>query len=96
VRRYEISPEAFGDLDSISSYIAVDNLAAADLWLEETYGAFDMLSRFPHMGRNRPDVQRGARSFVRGNYVIFYRARKKNVVILRVFEGHRDIQDAEI
>lgn len=95
--KYEVSSLALHDLDSISFYIAQDSLAAAETWLEDSYETFTMLSRFPQIGRGRPEIRRGVRSLARGNYVIFYRVtKKKQVVILRIFEGHRDIHQADV
>jgi toxin ParE1/3/4 len=43
------------------------------------------------IGRPRPELHPGIRSFAIKNYVIFFRYEVETVVIVDVLEGHRDI-----
>jgi len=43
------------------------------------------------MGRARPELGHGLRSFVVGQYVVFYRPSTKGIEIVRVLHGARDI-----
>jgi toxin ParE1/3/4 len=43
------------------------------------------------MGRSRPELATGLRSFPVGRYVIFYVPLSKGVEIVRVFHGARDV-----
>jgi toxin ParE1/3/4 len=79
------------DLDSIWSYIAADNAKAADHLLNRFGTVFEVLVQNPLAGRERADLAPGLRSFVVGNYVIFYFARSDGVEIVRVMHGRRDI-----
>ena len=66
------------ELTAVWEFIALDNVDAADRFLEAAYGTFQELARMPGMGRLRqfpPGRLRNLRSFrVKGfeNYLIFY------------------------
>jgi toxin ParE1/3/4 len=45
----------------------------------------------PHLGRERPELSPGLRSFVVGHHVIFYRLFDSGVEIARVLDGVRDL-----
>lgn len=49
------------------------------------------LGVFPEGGRLRPEFGIGIRSYPIVPYVVFYRAQKRGVEILRVIHGYRDI-----
>lgn len=87
------TPRARADLLDIWNYIAPDNEAAADRLLERIGRVFDMLAHQPHAGRGRPELGvTDLRSFPVGNYVVFYLPEAEAVTIVRVLEGHRDIE----
>jgi toxin ParE1/3/4 len=44
------------------------------------------------MGRARPELMEGLRSFPYGNYVIFFRYSDSLIEIVSIIEGHRDIE----
>jgi toxin ParE1/3/4 len=78
-----------GDLAVIWDYIALDNLDAADRFLE--------LAMNPEIGQPRrfPGSQlRSLRSFrIKGfeNYLIFYRPVSEGIEVLNVLHGARDL-----
>jgi toxin ParE1/3/4 len=84
-------PQAERDLDSIWSFIAPDNVRAADKLVERIGKVFEMLVNTPLAGRERPELGRGLRSFAVGNYVVFYTAGPDGVEIVRVLSGRQDI-----
>ncbi len=45
------------------------------------------------MGRARPELMEGVRSFPYGNYVILFRYSDSLLEIISIIEGHRDIED---
>ena len=45
----------------------------------------------PLIGRDRPELSPGLRSFVVGRHVIFYRRFGNGVEIVRVLDGARDL-----
>ena len=89
---YTITPLAAADLDNIYQYIASDNLVAAGKLLERYTEIFQKLAVVPGLGRNRPELGRGIKSFPTESYIIFYRVVEGGIQILRVLHGARDIQ----
>lgn len=88
--------QADADLDSIWSYIAADNIKAADNLIIRFGTVFEMLVQNPPAGRGRPEPAQGLRSFAVANYVIFYVARSDGVVIVRVMNGRQDVAAEDI
>ncbi len=88
------SPQIDSDLDGIWYYVASESSAGvADRLIDSITEQFLLLAKYPHVGRRRDDDLRPSlRSFPVGNYVIFYRVRDADVVILRVLHGSRDIR----
>ena len=86
------------ELDAIWEYIAIDNMDAADRFLDAAYGTFLELARMPGMGRMRkfPQVRlRELRSFrVKGfeNYLIFYDPIPDGIEVFHILHGARDIE----
>src|SRR5712672_458851 len=83
--------QADADLDSIWSYIAADNVKAADGLIDRIGTVFEMLAQNPRAGRARADLVRGLRSFPVGNYIVFYFVRSDGIEVVRVMNGRRDI-----
>ncbi|MES2198406.1 MAG: type II toxin-antitoxin system RelE/ParE family toxin [Pseudomonadota bacterium] len=83
--------QADADLDSIWSYIAADNIKAADNLLARIGTVFKMLVQNPLAGRARADLARGLRSVTVGNYIVFYFALSDGVEIVRVMHARQDI-----
>lgn len=67
-------PLAREDLLEIWEFIAEDNEAAADRTLDRIESALRSIASNPHMGRARPELRPGVRSFPVGSYILFYRA----------------------
>jgi toxin ParE1/3/4 len=64
---------AEADLDEIWFFIAVDNVAAADNFLDDIDKSCQLLAMEPDAGRLRPELAAQLRSFPVGRYVLFYR-----------------------
>jgi len=79
------------DLDSIWSYIAADNVSAADKQVTRIGEIFEMLMQTPLAGRERPELQQHLRSFPVGSYVVFYVPLPDGIEIVRVMNGRQDI-----
>jgi toxin ParE1/3/4 len=86
------------ELAAIWDYIALDNLGAADRFLQSAYDTFQELLRTPHMGPLRkfaaPQLT-ALRSFrVRGfdNYLIFYRPTSEGIEIFHVLHGAQNLE----
>ena len=89
--RYRLSQQSHSDLEEIWLYIALDNLAAADRFIDELVGKFRTLAEQPGIGHARDELAESLRSFPVGNYVIFYRPMQNGIDIVRVLSGFRDI-----
>ncbi|MEN9574915.1 MAG: hypothetical protein RL514_2770 [Verrucomicrobiota bacterium] len=84
------TPEARLDLCDIWEYIADDNVSAADRLVEEIDAQCKFLARMPEIGRLREELSPHLRSWVVGNYVIFYRPQPNGIEVIRVLHGRRN------
>ncbi len=89
--RYSIAPLARGDLDEIWDYIASDNAAAANRLLDELHQMFLLLGTQPLIGQTRQELRENLRSFSVGKYVIYYERVDRQIRVLRVLHGSRDV-----
>ncbi|QKQ75781.1 type II toxin-antitoxin system RelE/ParE family toxin [Nostoc sp. TCL240-02] len=79
---YTFTPLAVSDLDNIYEYIAANDLAIVGQLLNRFTELFRKLAAMPGIGRNRPELGEGIRSFPSGNYVIFYRSFEGGIQIM--------------
>ena len=89
------APQADSDLDEIWYHVATESgsVEIADRLIDAIADRFFLLASYPHIGRSRAeDLCPGLRSFPVGEYVIFYRVREGDVLILRVLRGGRNIE----
>lgn len=82
---------AEADILEIWDYIADDNPAAADRWVDQLDRQFRMLATQPKMGRARNELAPGVRSFPFGRYVVFYVLLDVGIDVVRVLHGARDV-----
>jgi len=90
-----LAPSAESDLDDIWYYVATESgsVDIADRIIEAITQSFWTIAQFPHIGRRRDrELSSGLRSFPVGDYIIFYRAEGRDVLILRVIRGSRNIE----
>jgi len=87
-----IRPQALADLAEIWAYIAEDSLEHADAFSDRIDRAFEALAGKPKMGRARPELAAGVRSFPVGRYVVFYLPRARGIEVIRVLHGARDLK----
>jgi toxin ParE1/3/4 len=86
------------ELDSIWEYMAIDNMDAADRFIEAVYGTFQELARMPGMGRKRDSLQARLRELrsirVKGfeNYLIFYGPIADGIEVFHILHGSRDLE----
>jgi toxin ParE1/3/4 len=90
---YIVTPNAEKDIDEILLFIAADNLEAAIAFNERLSNLFEMLADNTKMGRERPELKEGLRSFPEGSYLIFYREWAGVLAIVRVLHGSRDLEE---
>lgn len=81
---------ARGDLVDLWLYIAEDNVAAADAYIERLQHSFAFLAENPQMGSDRSDIAEGLKSFAIDNFVIYYQLHDRGITVLRVWHTARD------
>lgn len=91
------SPLAVDRVAEISEYIAFDNPAAAQKWVEEVFEKVKTLQKSPKMGRTVPEVERDEiREILYGNYRIIYHFSVQKISILTVRHGKQILPEEEI
>lgn len=63
----------------------------ADAYVRALFEAFARIGENPQMGRLRPELGRGLRSFPHGSHIVFFMEWNEEVAIVRVLHGSRDI-----
>jgi plasmid stabilization system protein ParE len=90
---YQLTLEAYQDLQDLAEYIAAENSEAAQRLLAALETAFDQLAAFPRTGHPRPDLA-GSRPVLFwpvGAYLVIYRPDLQPIEIIAVVHGSRDI-----
>jgi toxin ParE1/3/4 len=90
--RFKISTGAAQDLENIWSYVASNNIAAADNLFDKLREKFAKLAKFPQMGQGCDYLAASLRSFTVGSYLIFYRILDEGIEIVRIIHGSQDIE----
>jgi plasmid stabilization system protein ParE len=89
-----LSPDALQDLQDIWDFIAFDNANAADQLQDEFFNAFEKLAQHPRLGHSRPDItERDVRFWPTGSYLIVYREWPKELQVLAILHGSRDVPE---
>ena len=91
MNQFRVSAVARLDLEGIWFYIAQDDPAAADKFIQAVVSRFSKLAALPELGRRREELSPRLRSFPVGRYVIFYRPMENGIEIARVLHGARDL-----
>lgn len=83
-------------VEEISGYIALDDVRAAEQWVEALFDLVDsQLSEFPESGRVVPELEsKGVRELVYGAYRVFYRLHD-SVEVLTVRHGSQLLREDE-
>ena len=84
------------DLIEVWQFIADDNEAAADRFLDRIDIVLAMLRDNPLAGRKRPELAPEIRSFPVGNFILFYRPIAAGIELVRVRSGYLDIQPEDM
>lgn len=87
------SASAENDLLEAWLYVAEDSVTAADRMLDQIEAETIRLLDYPQMGRERPELSPGIRSWPTSTpYTLFYFPDDQGVVVARVLHHARDIQ----
>lgn len=89
-----LTPAAEDDLFEIWSFIARDNVVAADRLEVDFFDTFERLANRPDLGHFRRDLtDKPVRFFsVRGTYLIVYDPAAEPLEIIRVLHGAREVR----
>jgi len=88
-----ITEPAREDLLEIYQHIAPDNPAAAERLLRTFQEKFELLLKFPNIGRERNEMIINLRSLPVGKYIILYQPSGEVVEILRVRHGATNLTE---
>jgi len=89
-----LSKEALRDLDDLWFYIATDIPQNADRFLDRLVASIEStLTTLPLAGRPREEFGQGLRSFMFENYVVFYRKLRRDIQVVRIIHGRRDLSN---
>ncbi len=90
--KVKYSALASADLWENAEYIGQDKPDAAYKWVETIENVCKTLASNPEVEQARKSRNHGpCRSFVSGNYVIFFRGISDGVEIIRIVRGERDL-----
>lgn len=78
------------DLLEIWTYVARDNLAAADKLIRSIDEKFQFLAENPTAGEKLEQIRVGLRASPVGKYVVYYLATDDGIQVYRVLHGSRD------
>ena len=81
---------AKADLIDVWLFIAADNVAAADAYIDRLQQVCVLIAENPLMGSDRTDIAEGVNSFAVDDYVIYYELHDKGITVLRVWHAARD------
>ncbi len=88
-----ITPTASRDIERIMDYLAEKvTLETAEHFLEKIDAKFQLLVKFPQIGRRRDELYPGLRSVPLEDYLIFYRLVPEGIEVMRVVGGYRDLE----
>src|SRR5436305_12792553 len=85
--RLRISEPAREDLLEIWQHVALNNPDAAGRLMQGFKETFEKLLKFPNLGRERPELAIGIRSFAVGKYIVLYQPTGDVLEIVRVRHG---------
>ncbi len=86
-----VSDDAENDLLEIWIYISRDSYATADKYIDKIKAKYEILRKYPSIGRIRSEYSPSLRSFPVNRYIIFYRILEDGIEIVRVLHCARDL-----
>jgi toxin ParE1/3/4 len=91
------SPLAVDRVSEIAAYIAQENAAAAEKWVDAVFRKVEDLQRFPESGRIVPETEnKTIRELIYGNYRLIYRLEEKRISVLTLRHGKQILPADEI
>ena len=90
--RVVVSLRARSDILDIHTYLSERSPVAADRMLARFSQRFDELREFPFLGPDRSELRASLRGLLMDGYIAFYIVEPDRIVIVRVVDGRRDIE----
>ncbi|MEM1041662.1 MAG: type II toxin-antitoxin system RelE/ParE family toxin [Bacteroidota bacterium] len=92
--RVHWSTVALERVSEIADYLAVDDLGAAERWVDGLFAAAERLEPFPRSGRVVPELRREAiREVFYKRYRILYKVQPERVEVLTVRHMRQHLSD---
>ena len=85
------SAASLADLDRIYDYVAASSPQNADDLINEFQCALQLLADKPNIGKSRPELHAGLRSWRVHRFVIFYLSSADAVTVVRILHAAMDI-----
>jgi toxin ParE1/3/4 len=92
LRKVMYSPASEQDLDDIWDFIAEESPFQADRLWERFRMKLEHLANWNGLGRPRPELAEGCRSYPFGKYCFYFRSHPEGIELLRVLHSARDLQ----
>ncbi len=86
------SKASLADLADIWDYVAQDSVFQADRLLRRFQAKLDYLAGSNMIGRPRPELAAGCRSYPVGKFCIYYRPTPAGIELIRLLHSARDIR----
>jgi toxin ParE1/3/4 len=84
-----VAPLAQADIDEIWDHIARESILNADRFVDRIERRLTLLADNPGLGVAREDLRPGLRRFAHARYLIYYRAIRGGIEVIRVVHGAR-------
>lgn len=69
------------------------SIGTATRYIDDLENICILIGDNPRLGRRRPELQPGLRSFPVRSHIVFYREVGDHVQIARILHGHRDVSE---
>lgn len=88
---------ALDDLEAIQAYISKDSVFYAKQFIERLFETVNKLKDFPELGRRVPEAEerKDVRELIFQGYRIIYLTQTRNISIITVIHGSRNLSDTE-
>jgi toxin ParE1/3/4 len=91
------TPLSIQRIQEIADYIAIDNISAANDWIDSIFKKVDLLKSSPELGRIVPEImKKEIRELINGNYRIIYSHSSKQLAILTIRHFKQILPEKEI
>lgn len=87
-----LSKAALADMAEIWDFVATDSVLQADRLLRRFQAKLEHLAGSNTIGRPRPELSPGCRSYPIGKFCIYYRPGPEGIEVIRLLHSSRDIR----